>query len=249
MADPNEPPHAKPAGLGSRRITRKQQLAYDARKAGKTWEEIAQYMGVSPAVVQGHVRKAERNGLPVIPRERYQRILSLSNAAAARRVTENLGVFGAKDGEFNLDAFTEAAQAAGVPVRMAMALGRRIQLNYGPVREEIKRLTLVERVEKTFGAADMILSYIDDASIAGMSAKDLAMAYGILVDKALVMGGRPNVIVDFNSRRRLEQLMPEFIAEAKRRGITVDGTATIVQEKILLPEEVNADPNRTQENS
>ena len=94
-----------------------------------------------------------------------------------------------------------------------------------------------ERVDELYKKADKAVSYIDDLSIAGMNGKDLATAAAILYDKAQLLGGKATVIVDFNARRKLEALLPEMMAEAKRRGVTIDGTATIVQEKVIVDEQ------------
>ena len=227
------------AGIVKREVSAKQRACYEMRRSGSTWEEIGQAMSMAANTVRAHVVRAQRNGMPVLPTERYARRVDVSDPEAVKRAILKHPVFapgaeGSGEAKFNLQAFVEMAQAAGVPPRMAGAIGRRLELNFGPVREELKRLTLNERVAKTFEKADMVLGFIDEASIPGMNAKDLATAYGILVDKALVMGGRPNVIVDFNSRKQLETLMPQFIAEAKRRGLTIDGTATVVQEKVIV---------------
>jgi len=225
MSMPKTPPAKEPSD--------KQRTAHGLRKAGNTWEAIGQLMGVSAQVARSHCKAGEIHGLERLPTEKYTRRVAAGSAHEKSLSTE-LGVFDPKDGTFDLEKFIEMAMSTGTPVRMAQAIGRRIQLNYGPVREEMKRLmSTKERVEATYAAAEKALGYIDDLSITGMNAKDLATTYGILVDKALVMGGKPNVIVDFNARRKLEALMPEMMAEAKRRGITIDGTATIVQEKVV----------------
>jgi len=224
-------------GLGPEGATARQRAAYEMRRSGSTWEEIGVALEMSPQTARNHVRSAERNGLAPLPKHQAgRRPGQRRDAVMAGAFADRLGTAIAETGEFDIKVFTEMATAAGIPPRLAYALARRVQMNFGPVREELKRLTVTEQVAVTQGKAQLVLSYIDEASIAGMNAKDLATAYGILVDKALVLGGKPNVIVDFNSRKQLAALMPEFMAEARRRGITIDGTATVIQEKVLLPE-------------
>lgn len=215
--------------LGPSKITAKQRACYEMRKSGSSWDEIGTALEMSPQTARGHVYAAERNGLPPVPRERVARnLVSLDPEAAQKRAREK-GYQLIQNGDFDLKAFMELADAAGVPPKMALALGRRVQLNFGPVKEELRKFTLAERVEETNKKADLVLSYIDEASIAGMNAKDLAMAYGVLVDKSQLLGGKPTQIFDFNMRRKLEVLMPEFLAEARRRGITVEGEFHVEQ--------------------
>ena len=226
-------------------LTAKQRACYEMRKNGSSWKEIATALELSPQSARAHVEAAERNGAETLPRHSYGgRAPGLpADPGAANRISNALG------GVFDTAKFLEMAGAAGIPPRIAQGLARRIQMNLGPVRQELKRMSLTEQVEATNAKAQLVLSYIDDTSIAGLSAKDLAMAYGILVDKALVLGGRPNVIVDFNARRRLEQLMPEFISEARRRGVTIDASGAIVKETVVIDGSDDADASGTQANS
>jgi hypothetical protein len=57
-----------------------------------------------------------------------------------------------------------------------------------------------------------------------MSGKDLTIAIGILVEKVLLLEGKPTQVYDVNVSHKLEILMPQFMQEAKRRGLTIDVT-------------------------
>jgi hypothetical protein len=235
MSDEPEIPGGKPIRdfsviLGLSRVveevrkkdaTAKQRACYEMRRNGSTWEQVGAAMGISSEAARVHVKAAERNGLPPLPKAEHRKHTAL--AAEAAKDFAEAGAL-APDGVFDMKAFLDIAEAAGVPRKMAMALGRRVAMNYGPVKEEFKKLDLKALATATQEKAQMILSYIDEAAIVGMNAKDLAMAFGILVDKAQLLGGRPTQIYDFNIRRKLEVLMPELLAEAKRRGITVEGS-------------------------
>ena len=201
-------------------LTAKQRACYEMRRRGASWKEIAAALDLSPQSARIHVEAATRNGAEALPKRHYNKGNTPGLPAdpdAAQRISEALG------GVFDTAKFLEMAASAGVPPRIAHGLARRIQMNLGPVREQLKRLNLAEQVQATNDKAQLILSYIDETSIAGMNAKDLAMAYGILVDKSQLLGGKPTSIVDFNMRKKLEVLMPEFLAEARRRGITING--------------------------
>jgi len=214
-------------------LTAKQRACYEMRRRGASWPEIAGAMAMSPQSARAAVDAAVRNGAEQLPKRGNRGAVPglPADPNAAAKLANKLG------GEIDVAKFGEMAAAAGVPPRLVSSLVRRLQLNLGNVRQELKRLSLAEQVQATNDKAQLVLSHIDELSIAGMNAKDLAMAYGILVDKAQLLGGKPTQIFDFNSRKRLEELMPQFIAEAKRRGITIDGTATVVQEKVIQEED------------
>ena len=210
----------------------KQRAAYDLRAQGKTWEEIGTILGITPQTSRDRVKAAERHGLPPLMAERLWKRAPAPNAGEptrVKRLSDGEGMF-APGGVFDRSAFLELAASAGIPPRIGGALARRVEMNFGPVRSEIKKLTAAEQVTATIAAAQLVLAHIDEVSIAGMNAKDLAIAYGVLVDKAQLLGGKPTQVYDFNLRAKLEVIMPQFLAEAKRRGITVDGEATLVRD-------------------
>lgn len=229
--------------LGERAgVTAKQRACYDARREGKTWEEIGQLMTMSPQTARDHVKAAERNGLePLATQRRGAGGLAggLRAEVAVPWVADRVAKWAAQDearvvaqrgSAFDLKAFLEMAAAAGVPGRAAQALGRRIQGNLGVVSQEMRSMTLAERVTDITAKADWVASHIDPVSIAGMNAKDIALTWKLLIDGAQLLGGKPTAIVDFNVRRRLEVLMPEMLAEARRRGIVLEGQSTRLPE-------------------
>mgnify|MGYP001582526652 CR=1 FL=1 len=218
--------------------TLKQRTAYDLRAKGLTWEAIGAQMGCVSQTARNHVLGAVKRGLqPILSEKMFVRRLS-PNAGEPRRVErmkDGEGMFEADKREgampaFDPTTFVEMAASAGIPPRIAQALARRIAAAYGGVKGMIKKLTLAEQVTATEAAAQLVLSYIDEVSIEGAGLKDKAIAYGVLVDKGLLLGGKPTQIYDFNLRAKLEVLMPQMLAEARRRGIVMDGTFTKVSE-------------------
>lgn len=219
-------------GVGPDKVTPRQRACYEMRRSGSTWEEIALAMDMSPQTARNHVKAAERNGLPAIPATKHKMTAGAApDPEELKKLAEALATGAAPNGQFDLKQFHTLAAAAGVPARLAAALGRRVAANYGKFVEVFTRETLQQQIQKTTDKAQFVLEHIDEVSIAGMNAKDLAMAYGILVDKAQLLGGKPTQVYDFNVRAKLEVLMPQFLAEAKRRGITVDGEFSHVPDK------------------
>ena len=70
---------------------------------------------------------------------------------------------------------------------------------------------------------------MDDVSMSQASLKDLAIATGILIEKRELLNGRPTQNIDFTSRMTVHHMLPRLMEEARRRGITVDGTARVVE--------------------
>ena len=222
-------------GLGPENATAKQRACYEMRRTGSTWDEIGAALAMSPQTARQHVNGALRHGLPALPKRKYNFRDVVPDPEAAKRV--GIGEI-VPTGKFDLKVFMDIAAAAGLPPKAAMAFGQRIQTNQGHVEVEFKKLSAKERIDDALERADFIASRIDPVSVIGMNAKDLALAWKILVDGAQLLGGKPTQIVDFNMRRELTVLMPQFMAEARRRGITVEGEiAGEIEFKVEQPPE------------
>ena len=197
-------------------LTEKQRRAHEMRSAGSSFEEIGAGMGITSQMAAKHAARAVKNGLAELPRK-----------AEGAEV-----VFKAPPGEepeFDREAFLSMVKSIGVPLKIAQALARRLAGQFAGAKVEFKRMSLAEQVTATTEKAQMLLSYIDEVGAAGAGLKDLTIAYGVLTDKALLLGGKPTQIVDFNMRAKLEVVMPAFLAEARRRGITVEGQVARIE--------------------
>ena len=210
-------------------LTAKQRQAYDLRAKGMTWAAIGAQMGCGAQSARNHVLAAVKRGLqPILSEKMFVRRRS-PNAGEPRRVErmkDGEGMFevgAAGVAEFDLVRFREMAASAGIPPRIAGAIARRVEANFGDVRKELKRLTAAQEVVEIESVRQMMLKYMDEVAVSGANIKDIAIAYGIMVDKGLLLGGKPNVVVDFNVRHRIEVLMPQMLAEARRRNITIEG--------------------------
>lgn len=226
--------------LGDEGLTAKQRACYEMRMRGASWAEIAAALEISAQTARVHAGIAETKGMERLPRQhpgRTTQVMAADPEAAGKFAERAAGTEMIEaDGTLNMKVFVEVVGAAGVPPKIAMELGRRIRANLGQVSAEWKKMSVAEEIGILTEKRQLLLQNIDQVSVVGMGAKDLALAYGILLDKSQLLGGKPTQIFDFNSRKQLAELMPVMIAEAKRRGITVDGTATVVQEKVLQEE-------------
>lgn len=98
------------------------------------------------------------------------------------------------------------------------------------VAVEVLRTTTTQGfINKSNHARDLILDrMVQPDVIEKASLNQLAVAYGILTDKNLLLEGKATVIFGNDMRRDLNSLAAEALAEARRRGVTIDVTATEV---------------------
>ena len=98
------------------------------------------------------------------------------------------------------------------------------------VAVEVLRTTTTQGfINKSNHARDLILDRMMQSEvIEKASLNQLAVAYGILTDKNLLLEGKATVIFGNDMRRDLNSLAAEALAEARRRGVTIDVTATEV---------------------
>ncbi len=68
-----------------------------------------------------------------------------------------------------------------------------------------------------------MLHYLDDKVAGEASARDLAMGISQLVEKQQLLRGMPTAITSDLERKKMLELAPLLIAEAQRRGITIEG--------------------------
>lgn len=125
-------------------------------------------------------------------------------------------------------------KAHGVKPGVVTALVKRLQAGDPTVavseREPVKRMTTsAEFIDAFQDRLSMVLGYVDEVALSQASLKDLAIAAGIFTEKVLLLKGQPTQIIDFTSRQQLQALLPRALAEAKRRGITLEGQSQRVE--------------------
>lgn len=97
---------------------------------------------------------------------------------------------------------------------------------YRPLHDAVVSVKHEELLKLLDDRAWRALTYLDDFTLAGAGAKDLAIAAGILLDKAQLLKGQPTQILTHAERAKMDELLPMVIKECQRRGIIVDGVKT-----------------------
>ena len=88
--------------------------------------------------------------------------------------------------------------------------------SYAPVTKE----SLERRVARRLNVLDRYLT--DDklhALLQLSSLKEIGIYEGIMMDKTLVLKGQPNVIIGNSERQAMNDAMPKFLQELRRRGL------------------------------
>lgn len=230
------PPAADTAGSSSlpasprdgAALTLKQQAAYDLKVQGKTRAEIAHILGISESVVSKTLQACYRK-LGIKKKAGGQegpgRGLEITNPERAAAIVDALSD--------PLHKVQEALKLAGLPEKVSQSVLKRLRVKFYGAIHEVKALKTNEIVQMCEEKLDMIRFYLDDKVMAEASARDLGLMAGVLIEKRQLVRGEPTQIISDYERKKLHELMPAMIEEAKRRGaVTVDGeTGEVVESR------------------
>ncbi len=86
---------------------------------------------------------------------------------------------------------------------------------------ELRKQLLIELVEST--ALKVLLAMGDPDRLAEAKEHQLAISFGVLVDKARLLKGEPTAIYRHEDIRKLDELGAAIMSEMKRRGISIEG--------------------------
>lgn len=134
----------------------------------------------------------------------------------------------------------DAMTASGLPEVTIRALMKRLRVKYQNVVSEVRNLQTGELSEIIGKKIHLLSLYLDDKVASEASARDLAMAMAQLTEKRQLLRGEPTAIVSDHERAQLNELLPFLAAEARRRGVTLDGESHRVDNN--APSVVNPEP-------
>lgn len=221
-----------PAGLPGRPLgaplTAKQQRIWELTREGKTHAWVAQELGISVPVVSKTVSRCRKK-------------LGLTKKGAGISPDKDTTLAIRNPDEFaaRLDAATEpdklgpvkqALIDAGVSGKAAEAYVARLKRRYPGVLAAGRALKTSELVEKLDQKINMVLDAMDEHVILEASFRDLALGGTAMIEKRQLLKGQPTAITSDLERKKLIELTPLLLVEAKRRGLTIEGTAERVVE-------------------
>jgi hypothetical protein len=202
-------------------LTEKQQRAYDLKKEGKTYNEIASIEGVSHSVICKRLRVAYKKlGLP--SRDVGQKALPPTSGVEYRDPEAAAAMIDAASDP--LAKVKDALAACGLPERVSDAMLKRLRVKFFGAVHEVRALKTQEITRMLEEKIDMVRYYLDDKVMAEASARDLMLGLGVMIEKRALLRGEPTQIVSDHERKKLNELVPLLIAEAQRRGRTIDVT-------------------------
>lgn len=215
---------ARPAGAA---LTLKQQAVYDMKCQGKKLHEIAHILGISRPVVSKTLCAVYRKlGLRKKDRPNLTNGIEHSQpevAAAAIDAAADPTAFTMKEA---VERVNEQLKAAGLPAKVSESLIRRLRVKYANAVMATRELRTAEILEMLGKKIDLAAFYLDDKVMAEASARDIMLGLGVLIEKRNLLRGEPTAIVSDHERKKLHELLPLMIAEAQRRGLTVEGEVT-----------------------
>ena len=120
--------------------------------------------------------------------------------------------------------FVEVAKECGIPVSTVSSIVRRMRRDAHPALHELKSIKTSQLQELIDKKAMMALHYMDETAFEEANLRDLGITLGILLEKRQLLRGEPTVIMSHAERKHLNEIVPVFMEEAKRRGYTIDVT-------------------------
>ena len=107
----------------------------------------------------------------------------------------------------------------------------RVALASAGAVEVLRMVTNEGLIQKEGHIMDMLLDRMMEPDVLDKATlNQLSVAYGILSEKRLLHEGKATVIFGNDRREQINDLAVELMAEARRRGITIEATATEVSD-------------------
>lgn len=217
----------RPETTMQRRAREKRKLIYDLRREGNSWGEIGARMNLAPKTCANYCERAVKNdGLEPFESPDGQRghMIEQKSPEAAATVIAAMTMAEVAGDDPKFKALKDAAKEAGLKPTVVQGLIKRLQAGkYTPFTAEVKRLVGKELTDKLGEKISLIFEYMDEFAVSQAPLKDLSIAANILIQNHQLLTNQPTQIIDFNARQQIGTLVPMMMAEARRRGITVDG--------------------------
>jgi len=186
------------------------------------------------------IRKPPRGKQPppgMRSQESAQRAILADKPHHAHMETTDPEAAGIAMADLAADPFLKAKDLAaqlGLPQRMVEAMIRRARTRNVAVKMEMHKVQNKQLEQLFDDRLYRALQWADDDLMAQASLRDLGYFIDRMLTARQLIRGEPTAIVAFEDRRKLNDLMPLLINEAKRRGFVLDGQGAIVREPTLI---------------
>jgi hypothetical protein len=198
------------AGLGGKRIARALSTAVaTAQKlmSGRHWQQDAEKVRIFNKAKGASIDP--ETGVPTA-----QDLVKFGGVYSRPLATDDQGT---KD-------LRQIVETAGVSAPMVDEAVRRLRLatgalEVGDLPAKVDTKWLQDSIDAKIG---LTLTLLDSVTLAGASVADLTRLFNALTEKRALLRGEPTAIVRNEQRGGLDKLAGLLLAEAQRRGITVD---------------------------
>jgi len=203
-------------------LTLKQQTAWNEREKGLTFLEISEIMGVRPQQVWKYHHDAKKKMEAKAAEERRQRLMPGPHAIENKHPEAAAKIIDKVLSPEQYRKIDDLAAEVGLHKSTVDALKKRLEFRYLPVGIELGRIRTEQFAEGIDGYANWILNSVDECDLLKASLKDKISAFCMLIDRRQLLSGEPTQILSINERKDINDLMPLLVAEATRRGLTID---------------------------
>lgn len=215
-------------------LTEKQQAVWDLTRPvseggqGKTRAEAAAILGISAPVVSKTIQVCYRKkGVKRVAGQMQSvEVKNPEKAAALIDIATNPEL------ELKFGKLSDAMREAGLPPAASQAIIRRLRTKFYGAVTAVRNLKTQEILDMLGQKIHLALTYMDDKVMGEASFRDLALGTTAMIEKRQLLRGEPTQIVSDAERAKLHELLPLAIAEARRRGLTLEGAVT---EKLVEP--------------
>lgn len=122
----------------------------------------------------------------------------------------------------------EVARRTGMSVATINGIRAQMSREFVAPMQELRKVTQGRLQALTDDRLDRVLEAVDDNAIRGAGLRDKAYAADRLFNMRQLMRGEPTSILSVDDRRTLNNLLPALLAEAQRRGVTLEGEHSVV---------------------
>ncbi len=213
---------------------------YEMRKAGSTWNEVAAATGLGWDTARNYYRIAvSRDGLPKLAPDLARRGWSktIEREQETEKVEQMVVAALAADAPLSTKALEksryaalrQACHEAGIAPKIANDIVKRLNAQAGLLSDADRmKLTTQKMIEVSEEKLGLIAAYMDEFTISQAGLKELAIAWDTMVKNRQLLMGQPTANIDFTMRMQLDELVPAMLAEAKRRGLLIEGESRVV---------------------
>lgn len=234
-SDGTQPP-ARPNRALGKPLTAKQKMIWDMKRPvsegglGKKSHEIASALNISIPVVRKTLVVVYRK-LGLTPGKLGSYVMVGTEFEKPEKTAALIDAATTPEADLKLGKIREALREAGLPPAASEALIRRLRTKFYGAFTAVKNLKTQEILDLLGQKIHLALTYMDDKVMGEASFRDLALGTTAMIEKRNLLKGEPTQIVSDYERKKLHELLPLLIAEGQRRGVTIDSTATLVEEK------------------